>query len=102
MTSSSEMRSRMSIVGGYSNEVAAGSRLNRWICRLSDWACAMMDAQNVDLPEPAGPKRSDQTRHSRSAQPRARPTEEVQEEAQRQLPAGRKGPRGDGPVTRMA
>lgn len=45
----------MSIVGGYSNEVAAGSRLNRWICLLSDWAWAMMDAQKVDLPEPAGP-----------------------------------------------
>lgn len=55
MTSSRLMRSLMSIVGGYSNSVAAGSRLNRWIWRLRDWAWAMMDAQNVDLPDPAGP-----------------------------------------------
>lgn len=45
----------MSIVGGYSNSVAAGSRLKRWIWRLRDWAWAMTDAQKVDLPDPAGP-----------------------------------------------
>lgn len=55
MTSSSEIKSRMSIVGGYSNLSAAGSRLKRWMLRPIDWAWVMIELQNVDLPEPAGP-----------------------------------------------
>ncbi len=45
----------MSIVGGYSNLSAAGSRLKRCTLRPSDWAWVMMLLQNVDLPAPAGP-----------------------------------------------
>lgn len=55
MTSCRLTRSRMSRLGGYSNLSAAGSRLKRWTERPSDWACVMSDAQNVDLPAPAGP-----------------------------------------------
>jgi hypothetical protein len=45
----------MSIVGGYSNLSAAGSRLKRWMFRPRDWAWVMIELQKVDLPEPAGP-----------------------------------------------
>lgn len=65
MTSSSEMRSLMSIAGGYSNLSAAGSRLNRWMLRPRDWAWVMMALQNVDLPEPAGPGRGCEQGHGR-------------------------------------
>jgi hypothetical protein len=55
MTSCKLIRSLMSRLGGYSNLSAAGSRLNKWTERPSDWACVMSEAQKVDLPAPAGP-----------------------------------------------
>lgn len=55
MTSSKLIKSLISILGGYSNFSAAGSRLKRWTERPRDCAWVMREAQKVDLPAPAGP-----------------------------------------------
>lgn len=78
----------MSIEGGYSNLSAAGSRLKRWTVRPRDWAWVIKEAQNVDLPAPAGPVTrtasvSEAVRESGRAEKRERETDSALWEQER-------------------